>query len=69
MLRARVGCTIAQVHLPLHHPLSFPCLRRCSKNGEHLGVAFRNVCGHPLFPTIGLHRCGAGWGGQPANHA
>jgi hypothetical protein len=30
-----------------------------TKNGEHLGVAFRNVGGHPLFPTIGLHSQGA----------
>ncbi|KAL4855353.1 Ran-binding protein M [Chlorella vulgaris] len=30
-----------------------------TKNGEHLGAAFRNVTGHPLFPTIGLHSEGA----------
>ncbi|EFN56813.1 hypothetical protein CHLNCDRAFT_144348 [Chlorella variabilis] len=30
-----------------------------TKNGQHLGTAFRNVTGHPLFPTIGLHSQGA----------
>ena len=35
----------------------------CSKNGQHLGTAFRSVTGHPLFPTIGLHRWVGGWVG------
>lgn len=26
-----------------------------TKNGEWLGVAFRNVCVAPLYPTVGLH--------------
>ncbi|KAI7842482.1 hypothetical protein COHA_003836 [Chlorella ohadii] len=43
-----------------------------TKNGEHLGVAFRNVGGHPLFPTIGLHSQGAkvevNFGRQPFHY-
>ncbi|PSC76243.1 Ran-binding 10 [Micractinium conductrix] len=30
-----------------------------TKNGQHLGSAFRHVTGHPLYPTIGLHSQGA----------
>ncbi|KAK9796681.1 hypothetical protein WJX73_008447 [Symbiochloris irregularis] len=26
-----------------------------TKNGKHLGVAYRHVCSVPLFPTIGMH--------------
>eukprot|EP00887_Chlorella_sp_A99_P001255 scaffold14.g1255.t1 len=30
-----------------------------TKNGKHLGMAYRNVTSHPLFPTLGLHSPGA----------
>lgn len=32
-----------------------------TKNGQHLGTAFRGVSGHPLYPTLGLHRWGLPW--------
>jgi len=28
----------------------------CRKNGQNLGVAFKNVLRVPLYPTVGLHR-------------
>lgn len=78
----RVRCLAAAAFPPAaapiphltHHPTKpdprCPCWfsRCCSKNGEHLGVAFRNVGGHPLFPTIGLHRCGGDCAGGMVGH-